>query len=81
MVDRNGLPLAILNTAANTADCKMFVETIDAIPFGRRPVQVHADKGYESQAFVMPFKSAAFWIALLAAVWTAAKSWAATAGW
>ena len=50
MVDRNGLPLAILSTAANTADCKMFIETIDAIPFKRRPVKVHADKGYDSQA-------------------------------
>ena len=50
VVDRNGLPLAVLNTAANTADCKMFVETIDAIPFSRRPVKVHADKGYDSQA-------------------------------
>ncbi len=28
----------------------MFVETIDAIPFSRRPVKVHADKGYDSQA-------------------------------
>ena len=50
MVDRNGLPLAILSTAANTADCKMFIETIDAIPLKRRPVKVHADKGYDSQA-------------------------------
>lgn len=28
----------------------MFVETIDAIPFTRRPRKVHADKGYDSQA-------------------------------
>ena len=28
----------------------MFIETIDAIPFTRRPVKVHADKGYDSQA-------------------------------
>ena len=28
----------------------MIVETIDAIPFKRRPVKVHADKGYDSQA-------------------------------
>jgi len=50
VVDQNGLPLAVLNTAANTADCKMFIETLDAIPFKRRPVKVHADKGYDSQA-------------------------------
>ncbi len=28
-VDRNGLTMAILNTAANAADCKMFIEAID----------------------------------------------------
>ena len=50
VVDQQGLPLAVLNTAANTADCKMFIETLDAIPFKRRPVKVHADKGYDSQA-------------------------------
>ena len=50
MVDTNGLPLAVLNTTANTADCKMSIETIDAIPFKRRPVKVHADKGHDSQA-------------------------------
>lgn len=49
VVDRNGLPLAILTTAANTANCKMFFATIDAIPFSRRPAKVHADKGHDSQ--------------------------------
>lgn len=28
----------------------MFLDTLDAIPFSRRPAKVHADRGYDSQA-------------------------------
>lgn len=57
MVDRQGIPLAILLTAANVNETTMLEATIDAIepikrPRGRprkRPDKVHADKGYASK--------------------------------
>ena len=56
VVDRQGIPLAILLTAANVNETTMLEATIDAIepikrPRGRprkRPDRVHAEKGYES---------------------------------
>ena len=55
VVDRRGLPLAILLTAANCPDASVFEALIDAIrpikrPRGRprkRPDKVHADKAYD----------------------------------
>jgi transposase len=58
VVDRNGIPLAVGQSAANVHDSKMMEETLDAIrpihgPRGRpgrprkRPQKLHADKGYD----------------------------------
>jgi IS5 family transposase len=57
VVDRQGIPLAILLTAANVNETTMLKQTIDAIrpiqgPAGwprKRPDKLHADKGYESK--------------------------------
>jgi transposase len=57
VVDRQGIPLAILLTAANVNETTMLESTIDAIqpikrPTGRprkRPDKLHADKAYESK--------------------------------
>ena len=57
MVDRQGIPLAIVLTAANVNDTTMLGPTLDAIdpiklPRGRprkRPDKLHADKGYDSK--------------------------------
>jgi IS5 family transposase len=53
VVDRKGIPLAILLTAANVNDTTMLEATLDAIePVQRprkRPDKLHADKGYESK--------------------------------
>jgi transposase len=57
VVDRQGIPLAILLTAANVNETTMLEATLDAIepiqrPRGRprqRPEKLHADKGYESK--------------------------------
>jgi IS5 family transposase len=57
VVDRQGIPLAIVLTAANVNDTTMLGATIDAInpiklPQGRprkRPDKLHADKGYDSK--------------------------------
>ena len=59
MVDRNGIPLAIRLSAANTHDARELLPLIDAIPAiigprgkpGRprkRPATLHADKAYDS---------------------------------
>jgi IS5 family transposase len=55
VVDRNGIPLAVIHTAANVHDSKVLEEAVDAIepirkPRGRprkRPKKEHADKGYD----------------------------------
>ena len=55
MVERGGLPLAAVLSAANVHDSKMLEEAIDAVPpitgsRGRprfRPKKLHADKGYD----------------------------------
>jgi len=58
VVDRNGIPLAVEQSAANVHDSKMLEETVDAIrpihgPRGRpgrprkRPAKLYADKGYD----------------------------------
>ena len=55
VVERNGLPLAVLVSAANVNDGQMLEATLDAIPpiRGRRgrprkrPKKLHADKGYD----------------------------------
>lgn len=57
MVDREGVPLAIVLTAANVNETTMLEQTVDAIepikgPRGRprkRPDKLHADKGYDSK--------------------------------
>ncbi|HWL68272.1 MAG TPA: IS5 family transposase [Geminicoccus sp.] len=54
LVDGNGIPLALLLTAANRHDSKLLEPLIEAVPpvrqcAGRprkRPVKLHADKGY-----------------------------------
>jgi transposase len=55
VADRNGIPLAITQSAANVHDSRMLEATIDAIepikrPRGRprkRPDKLHADKAYD----------------------------------
>jgi IS5 family transposase len=55
VVDRRGVPLAVMHTAANVHDSKVLEEVVDAIspirkPHGRprkRPEKLHADKGYD----------------------------------
>ncbi len=56
LTDRNGVPLAVLLTAANVHDSKVFEELVDAVePIkhpgkGRprkRPEKLHADKAYD----------------------------------
>ena len=57
VVDRQGIPLAVVLSAANVHDSRMCLETVDAIepikrPVGRprkRPAKLHADKAYDSQ--------------------------------
>ena len=56
MVDRRGIPLAALLTGANRHDSIVFEAVLDAIPAiktpagqrRKRPVKLHADKGYDS---------------------------------
>lgn len=55
MVDRQGIPLAVLLTAANVNECTQLATVIDAIrPIKqanghrrKRPTKLHADKGYD----------------------------------
>ncbi len=58
MVDRAGVPLAVTISGANVHDSKRLEATVDAIPPlrlphhqrgrpRRRPVKLHADKGYD----------------------------------
>jgi transposase len=55
VVDRQGIPLAALLSAANRQDCMLFEPLVDAIPpircpsgqRRRRPAKLHADKGYD----------------------------------
>ena len=55
VVDRSGIPLAALLSAANRHDSVLFEALIDAVPptktlAGRRrkrPAKLHADKGYD----------------------------------
>jgi IS5 family transposase len=55
MVERGGLPLAVIVSAANVNDCQVLETALDAIPpiRGRRgrprkrPKKLHADKGYD----------------------------------
>jgi IS5 family transposase len=56
-VDRQGIPLAVVLSAANVHDSRMMLETVDAIePIKRRvgrprkrPEKLHADKAYDSK--------------------------------
>lgn len=58
MVDRQGIPLAIICTAANVHDSNALTDVVDAVKpikkprqLGRgrrkRPTKLHADKGYD----------------------------------
>jgi transposase len=55
VVDRTGIPLAIVLTAANVNECTVLAQAVDAVrptkqANGRRrkrPVKLHADKGYD----------------------------------
>ncbi len=57
MVDKEGVPLAVRHTAANTHDSTLFEEMVDSIepirrPRGRprkRPQELHADKAYDAK--------------------------------
>ena len=58
VVDGHGTPLAIVISAANVHDSRMFEPTLDAVPGirngrrgrpQRRPIKLHADKGYDSR--------------------------------
>jgi transposase len=59
VVDRNGIPLAVCLSAANTHDSTQLLPLVDAIPpiIGprgkpgrprKRPAKLHADKAYDS---------------------------------
>lgn len=57
VVDRNGIPLAVLLSAANVHDSRIFEALLEAIPPvrrkragrpRRRPKKLHADKAYDS---------------------------------
>lgn len=58
MVDRQGIPLACILSAANVHDVTMLLPTLDALapitrPRGRprkRPEQLHADEAYDAAA-------------------------------
>ena len=61
MVDRNGIPLAVRLSAANSHDATQLLPLVDAIPpiigprgrAGRprkRPAKLHADKAYDASA-------------------------------
>jgi IS5 family transposase len=58
VVDAEGVPLAVVMSAANVHDSRMCLETVDAIaPVKgkrgrprRRPAKLHADKAYDSRA-------------------------------
>jgi IS5 family transposase len=58
VVDAKGIPLAIVQSGANTHDARMMLRGIDAIaPVRRvrgrprrRPSKLHADKAYDSRA-------------------------------
>jgi transposase len=55
VVDRRGIPLSVIHSAANVHDSKVLEEAVDAIepikgPRGRprkRPKKLHADKAYD----------------------------------
>ncbi|MCP2079675.1 transposase (fragment) [Methylorubrum extorquens] len=56
VVDANGTPLGLTLTSANCHDSRMLAATLDAVPGvrtgrrgrpRRRPVKLHADKGYD----------------------------------
>lgn len=55
LVDRNGLPLAVILSGANVHDSQRFIPLIEAVPLvagkrgrpRRRPTKLHADKGYD----------------------------------
>jgi transposase len=57
VADRNGVPLAVVLTAANIHDSKCFEELLDAVepikcPLGRtrkRPEKLHANKAYDAK--------------------------------
>jgi transposase len=61
VVDRNGVPLAVRLSAANTHDSTQLLPLVDAVPpiIGprgkpgrprKRPAKLHADKAYDSSA-------------------------------
>ncbi len=49
VVDRTGIPLAAMITAANMHDSMVFEELIDAIEPIKRSEKLHADKAYEDK--------------------------------
>lgn len=61
VVDRQGIPLAAMLSAANVHDCKLLEPLVDAVPSIRRPIgqpgrlrsrpaKLHADEGYDYPA-------------------------------
>ena len=64
MVDRRGIPLSVMTSAANVNDSMVFEELLDSIepikrPRGRprnRPEKLHADKAYDDKKCAQALK-------------------------
>src|SRR5690242_15733398 len=89
VVDRQGIPLAVLPTAANVHDSTVLEEALDAVPAirqprgppRRRPAKLHADEAYDYPLAAAPAGDAASCPGSRGAGSRAASAWAGTGGW
>jgi transposase len=89
VVDRQGIPLAVLPTAANVHDSTVLEEALDAVPAirqprgrpRRRPAKLHADEAYDYPLAAAPAGDAASFPGSRGAGSRAASAWAGTGGW